>query len=140
MSRGINRAGVTSKLHLAGTPELHVIEGMLTGGNISDITVADELTAEVIGCYVVEDMGYDSDAHRDRLRSNNNVPVIPGRKNRKIKIDYDKTIYKLRRNIEIFFGKLKENKRLSMRFEKHDSAFLGFIALAAIKIWLRPHL
>src|ERR1700682_3628580 len=61
LSRGVNRAGVTTKFHLAGTPELHVIEGLLTGGNISDITVADELTAEVVGCYVVEDMGYDSD-------------------------------------------------------------------------------
>ena len=136
----MNRAGVTTKLHLAASVEFHVIEGMLTGGNVSDIAVADELTAEVVGCYVVEDMGYDSDPHRERLHGNNNVPVIPGRKNRKIKIDYDKAVYKLRRNIEIFFGKLKENKRLSLRFEKHDSAFLGFIALAAIKIWLRPHL
>jgi transposase len=131
---------VTTKLHLAGTPDFHVIEGLLTGGNVSDITVADELTAEVFGCYVVEDMGYDSDVHRDRLRSNNNVPVIPGRKNRKVKIEYDKAIYRLRRNIEIFFGKLKENKRLSMRFEKLDNTFLGFIALAAIKIWIRPYL
>ena len=113
---------------------------MLTGGNVADISVADELTAEVVGCYVVEDMGYDSDAHREQLRGNNNVPVIPGRKNRKVKIDYDKIVYKLRRNIEIFFGKIKENKRLSLRFEKHDSAFLGFIALAAIKIWLCPYL
>jgi transposase len=131
---------VTTKLHLASTPEFHVIEGLLTGGNVSDITVADELTAEVVGCYVVEDMGYDSDAHRDQLRGNNNVPVIPGRKNRKVKIEYDKAIYRLRRNIEIFFGKLKENKRLSMRFEKLDATFLAFIALAAIKIWIRPHL
>lgn len=131
---------MTTKLHLAGSAEFHVIEGMLTGGNVSGITVADALTAEVSGCYVVEDMGYDSDKHRDQLRSNNNVPVIPERKNRKIKIDYDKVIYKLRRNIEIFFGKLKENKRLSMRFEKHDSAFIAFIAIAAIKIWIRPHL
>jgi transposase len=131
---------VTTKLHLAASVEFHVIEGMLTGGNVSDITVADELTAEVVGCHVIEDMGYDCDRHRDQLRANNNTPVIPGRKNRKVVINYDKTLYKLRRNIEIFFGKLKENKRLTLRFEKHDSAFLGFIALAAIKIWLRPHL
>jgi transposase len=125
---------------MAITAEYHVVEGLLTGGNVPDITVADELTVEVVGCHVVEDLGYDCDRHRDQLRANNNTPVIPGRKNRKIAIDYDKTIYRLRRNIEIFFGKLKENKRLSLRFEKHDSAFLGFIALAAIKIAIRPHL
>ena len=48
--------------------------------------------SDVVGCHVVEDMGYDSDAHRDFLRSQNNIPVIPGRKNWKVKIVYDKAI------------------------------------------------
>lgn len=133
-SRGKNRAGITTKLHLAITAESHVVEGFLTGGNVSDMTVADELTAEVVGCYVVEDMGYDSNAHRVTLVSNNNVPVIPGRKNRKEPIIYDKIIYKLRKRIEIFFGKIKENRRLSVRYNKLDVTFLSFIALAAINI------
>ena len=99
-----------------------------------DVTVADALFADVVGCYVVADAGYDSDPHRRQLRSNNNIPVIPGRKNRKIPIEYDKTIYALRKRIEMFFGKLKDNKRLGMRFEKLDHTFLAFIALASLKI------
>jgi len=125
---------VTTKLHLAMTAEGHIGEGMLTGGQIHDVTVADELLDDVVSCYVVEDMGYDSDAHRAALRANNNVPVIPGRKNRKLPVSYDKTLYKLRKNIEIFFGRIKENKRMAMRFDKHDETFLSFIALAALKI------
>ena len=39
--------------------------------------VADELTQDVYGCYVLEDMGYDSDPHRMKLRANNNISVIP---------------------------------------------------------------
>ena len=78
-----------TKLHLAITNDENVVEGQLTGANISDITVADDLTSEVYGCYVLEDRGYDSDAHRDVLRGNNNVPVIPGRKNRKEEILYE---------------------------------------------------
>ncbi len=128
---------MTTKLHLAITAEGHVVEAMLTAGNVSDITVADELTAEVVGCYVVEDMGYDSDAHRAALEANNNVPVIPGRKNRKVKIVYDKTVYTLRQRIENFFAKLKENRRLTVRYEKSDTAFLAFIALAILKSYLR---
>jgi transposase len=62
------------------------------------------------------------------------VPVIPGRKNQKVEIKYDKELYKLRGSIERFFGKLKENKRLALRYDKSDSAFLGFIAMGAIKI------
>ena len=38
--------------------------------------------------------------------------------------------------IENFFGILKENKRLSMRFEKSNLCFLEFIALDAIKYHL----
>lgn len=108
----------------------------MTGGNVHDVTVADDLFADVVACYVVEDAGYDSDPHRQNLRANNNIPVIPGRKNRKIPIEYDKTIYKLRKRIEMFFGKIKENRRVSMRFEKLDETFLGFIALASLKIIL----
>jgi transposase len=124
---------VTTKLHLLITAEGHVIEGFLTAGNVSDITVAENLLSDVFCCHVVLDMGYDSDPFRDILRSQNNTPVIPGRKNRKIKIQYDKIIYKMRTRIEQFFGKLKENKRLSMRYEKSDTVFLAFIALAIIK-------
>lgn len=124
---------MTTKLHLLISAEGHIIDGFLTAGNVSDITVAESLVADVFGCHVVLDMGYDSDPFRDVLRSQNNTPVIPGRKNRKIKIEYDKPIYKLRTRIEQFFGKIKENKRLGMRYEKSDVAFLAFIAAAIIK-------
>jgi transposase len=126
---------VTTKLHLAITNDGHVVEGMLSGGNISDVSIADKITEDVYNAYVVEDMGYDSDAHRRTLESNNNIPVIPGRKNRKVEIIHDKTIYKLRRKIEIYFGKLKENKRIATRYDKADTSFLGFIALAAIIVF-----
>lgn len=115
----------------------HFVEGLLTGGNVHDVVVADTLLEDVVGCYVVEDAGYDSNPHRRALMANNNIPVIPGRKNRKAPIEYDKKIYALRRHIEIFFGKIKENKRLGMRYEKLDETFLGFIALATLKIILK---
>lgn len=127
---------MTSKLHLVVSAEGHVLEALLTAGNTADIAVADSMMEGVVGCYVVEDMGYDSDSHRDFLRSQNNIPVIPGRKNRKVKILYDKTLYKLRGAIERYFGRLKENKRIFSRFDKEDASFLSFIAIAAIKIFL----
>ena len=110
-----------------------VIEGFLSGGNRSDICVANELTAEVSGCYIIEDKGYDSNSHRAYLTANANIPVIPGRKNRIEIIEYDKDKFKLRRKIENFFAMLKENRRLALRFEKSDLAFLAFIAFAVIK-------
>ena len=91
-----------------------MIEGFLSAGNVSDITVAESLFEDVFGCYIVRDMGYDSDPFRAALRAQNNTPVIPGIKNRKIRIEYDKAVYALRKRVEQFFGKLKENKRLAM--------------------------
>jgi len=118
---------------LAITPDFHIIEGHLSGGNQADITHANDLTAMVRNCYIIEDKGYDSNKHRTFLISNNNSPVIPGRKNKKEYIEYDKDKFKLRRKIEHFFAMLKENRRLALRFEKSDLAFLGFIAIATIK-------
>jgi transposase len=124
---------VTTKLHLLITAEGHIVEGFLTAGNVSDITVAQSLVADIFCCHVVLDMGYDSDPFREILRSQNNTPVIPGRKNRKVKIEYDKLIYKLRSRVEQLFGKIKENRRLGLRYEKSDTVFLAFIAAAIIK-------
>ena len=135
-SKGKSRAGLTTKLHMAITGDGHVVEGFLTGGNKADVSFAEELTEKVIGYHVVEDKGYDSDSHRRNLEANNNIPVIPGRRNRKQPISYDKEKYKLRKRIENFFAKLKENRRLALRFEKDDSSFLGFVALACIKTYL----
>ncbi|MDR1167721.1 MAG: transposase, partial [Heliobacteriaceae bacterium] len=64
----------------------------------------------------------------------NNIPVIPGRANRKVEIQYDKELYKKRNFIERIFGKLKENRRLALRFDKSDIHFLSFIAIALIKL------
>jgi hypothetical protein len=33
----------------------------------------------------------------------------------------------------MFFGKLKENRRLAVRYDKMDATFLGFIAMAVLK-------
>jgi hypothetical protein len=42
----------------------------------------------------------------------------------------------MRKNIEIFFGKVEENKRLALLFEKKDMAFMSIFAIATIKIFL----
>jgi hypothetical protein len=49
---------MTTKLHLVLTPNLQIIDSFLTGGN-ADISVTDMLTADVSGCYVIEDKGYN---------------------------------------------------------------------------------
>ena len=82
------------------------------------------------------DRGYDSNEFRRELKGNNNEPVIPGRKNRREKIACDKRKYKKCGLIERIFGKLKENRRLTVRHEKSDINFLRVIFIAFLKILL----
>ncbi len=48
---------------------------------------------------LLADKGYDADAIRADLASRNIQPVIPGRSNRRVKIDHDKALYKQRNHI-----------------------------------------
>jgi transposase len=48
---------------------------------------------------------------------------------------YDTKIYSKLHSIERLFGRLKENKRIAMRFDKLDFTFLSFIALALAKLF-----
>ncbi|MCC8483789.1 MAG: transposase [Rickettsia endosymbiont of Labidopullus appendiculatus] len=85
-SKGKSKGGMSTKLHLAMTTSWHIIEGFLTGGNRNDIAVAEELTANIVGCDVIQDRGYDSNKNRQNLESRNNITVIPGRKIEKQKL------------------------------------------------------
>ena len=85
---------------------------------------------------MLRDCGYDSDAFRRLLESNSNVSVIPGRMNRKEPVEYDEGRYKMRGLIERIFGKLKECRRLVVRYEKSDANFLGFVLFAFLRMSL----
>lgn len=42
-----------------------------------------------------------------------------------------------REHVERFFNKLKQFRRIATRHDKLGTAFLAFIQLAAVRIWLR---
>ena len=112
------------------------MEGFLSGGKENDGVAAPALVEEVIGCYVPADRGYDSDDFRRELAANNNIPGKPGRKNRRKPVEYDRERYKKRSYRERVFGKIKENRRLAVRYEKSDMNLLAFILIAFLKISL----
>ena len=114
----------------------NLVEGLLTGGEVHDEKVAGELVEAVMGCAVIADRGYAGDGFCRELEGNNNDVVIPGGKNRKEASVYDQEKYKKCGLIERLFGKIKENCRLMVRYEKSDITFLGFILIAFLKIFL----
>ena len=82
----------------------------------------------------VADKAYDNKKIRQFLIKNGVQPEIPNKKNKKAPVRFDKTVYKWRYKVENFFQRIKENRRLSMRYDKLDATFAGFFALALIKI------
>lgn len=86
---------------------------------------------------VIADRGYDSDELRDFIKERGAKPVIPPKKNRKIQYRYDKALYKTRNRIERFFCRLKDFRRVTMRYDRQPYIFMAAVFLASIvAFWL----
>lgn len=82
------------------------------------------------------DKGYDSDHIRQDLQMRDLIPVIPPRQNRKQPIRYDTEQYQMREQVERFFNKLKQFRRVATRYEKLGQTFVAFIHVVAL--WIMP--
>lgn len=83
------------------------------------------------------DRGYDCDAFRDSLKEKGITPVIPGKKNRIVKIEYDFHIYKERNFIERFFNRIENFRRIATRYDKTAIMFMGALFVTGILTWLK---
>jgi transposase len=68
---------LTTKIHAVVDALGNPLRFILTPGQASDYTKADELISDLPADYVLADKGYDSKAFRDTIESQNAVPVIP---------------------------------------------------------------
>jgi len=85
----------------------------------------------------IGDRGYDSDKIRNALRARKIKPCIPGRRGRKRPVRYDKTLYKQRNVIERMFARLKDWRRVAMRYDRCPHTFFSAIVIAAtVSFWL----
>lgn len=80
---------------------------MLTGGQKSDCNQAIPLIIDKTYGALLADKGYDSNMIINHVISVGSRVVIPPKRNRIIKREYDKEIYKERHKIERLFGFLK---------------------------------
>jgi transposase len=83
------------------------------------------------------DRRYDSDHIRNTIIQRGGTPVIPSKSNRKVQIPLDEITYALRNQVERCFNKLKCSRRLATRYDKTAASYLGFIQIAAVRLWVR---
>lgn len=84
---------------------------------------------------LLADRGYDADWFRKVLRAKRIMPCIPPRKNRKCRTRYDKKLYKSRHRIENMFAKIKDWRRIAMRYDRCAHTFFSAICIAATFIF-----
>ena len=80
---------------------------------------------------LLADRGYDSDWFRQALTDKGIEACIPPRRNRKVQIAYDRTLYKQRHRIENMFGRLKDWRRIHTRYDRCAHTFFSAICIAA---------
>jgi transposase len=89
-------------------------------------------------CEPLADRGYDSRRFRAALAERGITACIPSTRSRKVPIPHDATLYRQRHRIEIMFGRLKDWRRIAMRYDRCAHTFFSAITLAATVIfWLR---
>lgn len=71
------------------------------------------------------------------LPKRNIEAVIPGRLNRRVKIEHERALYKQRNRIERMFGHLKINRAIATRYDQLANSFLGMLHLATARYWLK---
>ena len=111
---------------------------LLTDGQTSDYKGAALLVDALPKARtMLGDRGYDADWFRNALAKRGITPCIPSKRNRKVPIPHDKTLYRQRHRIENTFGKLKDWRRIHTRYDRCAHTFMSAICIAATVIfWL----
>ena len=91
------------------------------------------LSAEAL----LADKAYDTDALIEQAVEQGMTVVIPSKKNRKVKREYDAALYRLRHLVENAFLHLKRWRGIATRYAKHTASFLAAVQIRALFLWLR---
>ena len=112
---------------------------LLTGGQRNDITQAQALLKGLASRHVLADNGYDRRALVEAIQAQGAEAVIPPRSCQQPRA-CDRTKYHLRNRIERCFARLKQWRRVAMRYDRKPANFLASVLITSILIWLHVDL
>ena len=110
---------------------------ILTGGEASDCTQALTLLDGLKAKAILADKGYDADYVVKAAEFIGAEVVIASKSNRKNPRNFDKVLYRERNLIERMFNKIKNFRRVATRYDKTAAAYLAFVLVAGICLWLK---
>ncbi|SCW46019.1 Transposase DDE domain-containing protein [Sphingobium faniae] len=94
---GRSRGGLTTKIQMLADTFAHPLRFLITPGQPSDIAAAPDLLSRQTAGAVLADKDYDSNDLRERIAGMKAKAVIPSKRNRKLFIPHDASIYKHRK-------------------------------------------
>ncbi len=81
---------------------------------------------------MIIDRAYEDNTTRAMIEDHGFSCVVPPKITRKQPWEYDKEMYKRRNEIERYFRRLKNYRKVFTRYDKLDSIFISVIQLAMI--------
>ncbi|MEQ8393146.1 MAG: IS5 family transposase [Thalassospira sp.] len=138
MAEGIGRSrgGRTSKVHAAVDVLGRPLRLAISGGQLHD--------SKMIDCFlnwskpplaIVADKAYGSARIRREIEDEGALPVIPAKANARKPIPHDAGLYAKPNLVERFFCRMKDMRRLTIRYEKSAENFLNMVRIFAIRCW-----
>jgi transposase len=109
---------------------------LLSEGQMSDYKGAAQLLDRLPNAKeLLADRGYDANWFREALIRKGITACIPPKKNRKAFVPYDPILYRQRHKVENMFAKLKDWRRIAMRYDRCAHTFFSAICIAATCIF-----
>ena len=134
-SIGRSRGGLTTKIHLCSTSDRFALVFHLSSGNKNDAPEGRKLIQSIYsktGQAMIIDRAYEDNATRAMIEEHGFICIVPPKITRKQPWKYDKEMYKRRNEIERYFRRLKNYRKVFTRYDKLDSIFISVIQLAMI--------
>ena len=81
--------------------------------------------------------GTDADWFREALADKGVAPCIPARRGWRKPACHDRKLYRQRHRIDNFFARLKNWRRIAIRYDRYGELFLCAICIAVtVMVWL----
>jgi transposase len=133
---GRTKGGINTKLAVVVDAYGRAVALGLAPGQQHDLKAILPLVPALRGKRAVGDKGFDADNFRRLLHAGRTRSCIAPRRSRRQPPPFHSGYYRRRHRVENFLCRIKRFRRVSTRYDKLASTFLGFVQLAAVLDWL----
>ncbi len=133
---GRSRGGLSPKIHAVVDALGNPVRGLLTGGQVHDVTQVEPLLEDLPLQQVVADKGYDSQQLIDLIHARQGKANIPARAGNHYPREFDAHEYQTRNLVERFFNCIKHFRRIATRDEKLNARYFAMLSILLALIWL----